>query len=333
MAGTLNHWATSLAWLPLLIFGYCCCLCGLTYVIIAFAIRQRVTLLSEQKLPIEAVPEEGEAPPLPVSVCNSFLLHRLTSTVSRPDRGEGAFCSPSCLPGVSCNADLGDWVFAASCLVMDCIVQNRKRLCCVKVAADYCLRLHPLTSCTPCCHPYWIYACCRSPPSLRSMVGLHAWCLLWCELCRGPPEPLGFELEHLSFREGDSGSAWLSVCLGDLPFLKHSVFLEPLEGNSIFDKSVLLKVLTFFSFIDLWLSKTIWSWIFFHEGKAFSYWIFFRVELLLTNPRENVPMQNKRWWVVKCVSWGSVRAQLWAQQWANPGYFWPWHCNLTCMSM
>lgn len=36
-----------------------------------------------------------------------------------------------------------------------------------------------------------------------------------------------------------------------IPFLTHSVFLEPLEGNSIFDKSVLLKVLTFFSFIGL----------------------------------------------------------------------------------
>lgn len=31
MAGTLNHWATSLTWLLLLIFGCCCCLCGLTY--------------------------------------------------------------------------------------------------------------------------------------------------------------------------------------------------------------------------------------------------------------------------------------------------------------
>lgn len=74
---------------------------------IAFAIRQRGTLLSEQELPIESVPEEGEAPPLPDSVCSSFLLHRLT-TVCRPDRGEGAFCGPSCLPGVSFNADLGD---------------------------------------------------------------------------------------------------------------------------------------------------------------------------------------------------------------------------------
>lgn len=114
--------------------------------------------------------------------------------------------------------------------VMDCIVQNRKCLCCVKVATDYCPRLHPLTSCTPCCYPYRIYACCWSPPSLRSMVGLHAWCLLWRELCRGPSEPQGYELELLSFREGNSGSVWLSVCLGDLGLLMHSVFLEPLEG-------------------------------------------------------------------------------------------------------
>lgn len=53
----------------------------------------------------------------------------------------------------------------------------------------------------------------------------------------------GYELELLSIGGGDSGS----VCLGVLHLGPHSVSLELPEGNSIFDKSVLLKTLTFFS--------------------------------------------------------------------------------------